>query len=138
MAESESIESATLVSCTASLELALRSDRNIAHYLFKESFIKQDIYDDVNDPKSRLSTAEKAGVLVTGIKNTVELNPNRYHKLTAHLRNSPRRYGDIIKILNDTYATLKDREWEEEHKVGGYAILAIHFSAKMFLETKTN
>ncbi len=44
---------------------------------------------------------EKAGLLVTGIKDKVELNPKNYHKFVEHLRQNRRLYRDIMEILND-------------------------------------
>ncbi len=69
--EAESKEYITLVNCTAKLVIALRSDTAILHFLDKEGFIKPNIYEDVSNPKSMLSASEKAGLLVTGIKDKV-------------------------------------------------------------------
>ncbi len=43
--------------------------------------------------------SEKAGLLVTGIKNKVKLNPKNYHKLIRHFHQDTRMYGDIADIL---------------------------------------
>ncbi len=63
--EAESKEYITIVNCTAKLVIALRSDASILHYLDREGFIKPNIYEDVNNPKSLLSASEKAGLLVS-------------------------------------------------------------------------
>ncbi len=93
----------TLVNCTAKLVIALRSDTSILHYLNREGFVKPNIYEDVNNPKSTLSASEKAGLLVTGIKDKVELNPKNYHKLMRHFHQDRRLYGDIADILDEEY-----------------------------------
>ncbi len=96
----------TLVNCTAELVIALCSDDEILHYLDREGFIKPKIYKDVNNPKSMLSKDEKAGLLVTGIKNKVRLNPKNYHKLMRHFHQDRRIYGDIADILDAEYLRL--------------------------------
>ena len=101
--ESESKEYITIVNCTAKLVIALRSDASILHYLDREGFIKPNIYEDVNNPKSLLSASEKSGLLVTGIRDKVELNPKNYHKFVDHLRQNRRLYRDIMEILDDEY-----------------------------------
>ncbi len=100
--EAESKEYITLVNCTAKLVIALRSDTAILHFLDK-GFIKPNIYEDVSNPKSMLSASEKAGLLVSGIKDKVELNPKNYHKFVDHLRRDRRMYRDIVEILDDEY-----------------------------------
>ncbi len=99
----EMSEYITLVNCTAKLVIALRSDTSILHYLDREGFIKPNIYEDVNNPKSMLSASEKAGLLVSGIKDKVELNPKNYHKLMRHFHQDRRLYGDIADILDEEY-----------------------------------
>ena len=101
--EAETKEYITLVNCTVKLVIALRSDDSILHYLNKEGFIKPNIYEDVRNPKSMLSASEKAGLLVTGIKDKVELNRKNYHKFVNHLRQNIRLYGDIVEILDNEY-----------------------------------
>ncbi len=99
----ESKEYITLVNCTAMLVIALLSDNGILHYLNSEGFIKPKIYEDINNPKSMLSEDDKAGLLVTGIKNKVKLNPKKYHKFVDHLRQNMKLYDDIVEILDDEY-----------------------------------
>ena len=102
----ESREYSTLIKCTRQLETALRGDRDITHYLHEEGFLKKDDYDDVIDPNSRLSRVDKAGVLVTAIKEKVELNPDNYHKLVKYFHSNMKKYEDIVKILDKEYETL--------------------------------
>ncbi len=93
----------TIVNCTAKLVIALRSDTSILHYLDREGFIKPNIYEDVSNSKSLLSASQKAGLLVAGIKDKVELNPKNYHKLMRHFHQDRRMYGDIADILDHEY-----------------------------------
>ncbi len=97
----------TLVNCTTKLVIALHSDNLILNYLNREGFVKPNNYEEVNNPRSMLSPSEKAGLLVTGIKDKVELNPQNYHKLMRHFRVDRRMYGDIADILDKEYHRLE-------------------------------
>ena len=103
MATPKEAESITLLKCTAKLIIALSSDDEILHFLDRERFIKPKIYKDVNNPKSLLSDDDKAGLLVTGIKDKVKLNPKNYHKLMRYFRGDSGMYGDIADILEEEY-----------------------------------
>ncbi len=117
MAEFESKEYATLVSCTDRLEIAFTGDRDILHFLEQEGY---NIPDDVSNPKSMLSDRQKAGLVVTAIKNKVSLNSRNYQKLLDHFHCNERVYGDIITILEQAYNKLgshpKDQPSEEDGK----------------------
>ncbi len=94
----------TILRCIEELELALKSDGDILNFLDREGFIKEpNVYDKVKNPISLLSDAEKAGLLVTGIKDKVKLNPKNYHKLMRHFHHDRRLYGDIADILDKEY-----------------------------------
>ncbi len=93
----------TILRCIEELELALKSDGDILNFLDGEGFIKPNVYDKVKNPISLLSDAEKAGLLVTGIKDKVKLNPKNYHKLMRHFHQDRRMYGDIADILDEEY-----------------------------------
>ncbi len=71
----------TLVKCASQFSTALHSDRDIPHYLHANKFLTKDMYDDVMDPKSRLSASEKACELVNGIRRRVDHSPTDFHKL---------------------------------------------------------
>ena len=101
--DAESKEHITLVNCTAKLVIALRSDDSLLHFLDREGFIKPNIYNRIKDPISLLSDSDKSGLLVTGIKDKVELNPKNYDKFVNHLRQNRRMYKDIVEILDDEY-----------------------------------
>ncbi len=103
MAEFESKEYATLDSCSDRLEIAFTRDRDILHFLEQEGY---NIPDDVINPKSMLSDQEKAGLVVTAIKNKVSLNSRNYQKLLDHFHSNERVYGDIITILEQAYNKL--------------------------------
>ena len=99
----ESKEYSTIFKCKRKLEIAFKSDRDIADFLLQQHFITQERYDELEDPKSTLTVAEKASILVTAIRDRVELNPRNYHKLVNHLRQNIERYEDIIEILDQEY-----------------------------------
>ncbi len=89
-----------LVSCTDKLEIALTGDQEILHFLEQEGY---NIPDDVSNPTSMLSDRQKAGLVVTAIKNKVSLNTRNYQKLLDHFHRNKRKYGDIITILEQAY-----------------------------------
>ena len=99
----DSKEYSTIVNCKRKLEIAFKSDRNIAHFLLQHHFITQECYDEFDNPKSTLTVAEKASMLVTAIRDRVELNPRNYHKVVDHLHQNIARYEDIIEILDQEY-----------------------------------
>ena len=103
MADSKSKEYSTIVKCKRELEIAFKSDRDIALFLLQQGFITQEHYDEVDNPKSNLTDAQKASMLVTAIRDRVELNPCNYHKMVDHLHKNIIRYGDIIEILEKEY-----------------------------------
>ena len=92
-----------MVKCNRELEIAFKSDRDIAQFLLRQGFITRERYDEVNNPKSNLTDTEKASMLVTAIIDRVELNPRNYHKVVNHLHQNVTRYEDIIEILDQEY-----------------------------------
>ena len=97
---SDSVESNVLLRSTSLLERAFESESDLAHHLNKEGYLKDDDYDDVINPKTMLSRKENASILAGGIKNKVEQNPQRYHEFLKDLRLSPRKYGDVVDLLD--------------------------------------
>ncbi len=96
------------MSCANELETALRSiEREIVHFLHREGFITQEVHDDVLNPRSLLTDDQKAGVLVTGIRNRVELSAGSYHTLLNHLRQRGKHYASIVGILDEEYGRQK-------------------------------
>ena len=100
----DSKEHETLRKKTKEMEIALRSDRDIVHFLYRERFISHDVYEEVLDPRSMLTATEKSSKLVICIRNKVKLNPQNYHKLLHHFRQDRRNYGDITDILDNEYS----------------------------------
>ncbi len=105
---SHSKEYLSIVKCASQLACALHSNRDIPHYLHAELFLTKDIYDDVINPKSRLSDSDKAIELVNGIRRRVEQSPTDFHKFMDHLRKQGSRYGDIVKLLDERYLAAKE------------------------------
>ena len=103
----ESKEYSTIVECEGLLETALKSDREIAQFLHQQGFITTENYDVVISPRSMLSVADKAGILVEGIRDKVRLNSNNYKKFIEHLVKNETRYGDILRILDDKKRAMK-------------------------------
>ena len=100
----ESKEYSTIVKCSRKLEIALKSDRDIAQFLHEQGLLTKDDYDAVNSPTLRFSSAEKSRILVTAIRDRVELNPDNYHIVVDYMRQrNVKRYRDIIKILDEEY-----------------------------------
>ena len=95
-----SLEYTTLGKCVTQLESALRSDYDeFARYFFGEGFIAEELYEEVLDPKSPFSNAEKTTKLVLQLMRKVKLDPKSYYKFINHLRQDERRYRDIVDIL---------------------------------------
>lgn len=111
-----SLEFRTVLSAISSLETALSLfSRDTVHFLLEEGFITQEVHDDVLDPKSMLNRDDKAGKLVTGIRNKVKLHPQRYYTLINHLRQSGRECEGIVNILDSKYA-----QHAEGNSMSGY------------------
>ena len=115
----ENLESTVLVVCTGQLERAFECDRDLAHHLNKEGYVKDDEYNEVTDPKSMLSKREKASILVSGIKKTVALKSQRYHDFLDYLKLYPRKYGDIADILDNVYGEYCKFYFVYAHKMVG-------------------
>ncbi len=86
-----------------SLATALHSDGNIPHRWIPESVTKE-IYDNVIDPRSRLSASEKACDIISGIRRRVDQSPTDFHKLKGYLRENKTRNQHILKLLEETYS----------------------------------
>ena len=99
----ETTEYLPLLNCTGKLEIALDSDREFAQFLNKEGFITDEVYADVSSTTSMQTSIQKAGTLVSFIKNKIKLNPKRYHKLVRYLLQNKRKYEDIVSILDEEY-----------------------------------
>lgn len=102
----ETIEYKTVVNCSKFLETALDSDRDVVYFLNCEGFITQDVCDEVLKP-SMWTGAQKAGLLVTGIRNKVSLSPQHYSKFVDYLRGDRSKYGGIVDLLDREYQKQK-------------------------------
>ena len=108
MAAFDSSELRTLQECTPQLETALEGlDRRFVHFLQMEGFIRDDIADEIQNPKTSLTEAQKAREIVKWIKNRVRLDPPSYHVLLYGLNHSGHTYQPIVWILKTKYAMLK-------------------------------
>ena len=99
----ESKEYSTIVKCSRKLEIALKSDRDIAQFLHEQGLLTKDDYDVISSPTSRLSPAEKSNTLVTAIRDRVELHPRNYRVVVNYMHQNNTRYKDIIEILGTEY-----------------------------------
>ncbi len=89
------------------LEIAVREDRDMLHFLHVNGLITQGTYDSVSDPRSTtLNPMEKASLLVRDIKLKVRLNPENYHVLIRYFSENELQYKDIVNILNKKYEAL--------------------------------
>ena len=106
----ETSEYITVVNRTGELETALGSDREISQYLNQQGFISDEDYANVTSATSKLTPVQKAGILVTGIKKKIKLNRQNYHRLVDHLRKNPRKYDDIVIILDEEYSRVSQQD----------------------------
>ncbi len=65
------------------------------------------VYEDVINPRSKLTAIEKAGELVSGIRRRVGLNSDNFEKIMSYFRQYSDKYADIIEILDRTYENNK-------------------------------
>ena len=103
----ESKEFLTVKHCSSALNTALRSiDADTVFFLNNEGFISNSLCDQVLDPTTILSKEQKAILLVTSIRNRIEVSAQEYHKLVGHLSQNRRQYGSIVDTLNTEYSRL--------------------------------
>lgn len=99
-----SLEHTTLGKCVSKLQLALQSDINgIVSYLFSEGFLTDDLFEEILNPRSFLTDANKATKLVTVVMRRVKLEPSNYYNFVNYLRQDKRKYKDIVNILDAEY-----------------------------------
>ena len=103
----ESVESITLINCTEKLETALSSgNRSIAHFMNTKGLISDEVHSEVTNPKSLFSATEKAGFLVSDLKNKVKLNPQNYQIFLERVRRDKYHSG-IAKILDKEHERIR-------------------------------
>ncbi len=102
-----SLEHQTIGNCTPKLEVFFKNpEREIVHYLRKEGFITQSLCDDVLNPRSMLSEADKAGMIVEAIRDVVFLDKGMFHTLVAYLQTKGKYYSAIVKNLTEEFSRL--------------------------------
>lgn len=120
---SQTMESRTIKKCTGQLVTALKQDiKESSHYLFKEGFISEDLYEEVLNPKSMMSDADKATKLMLQIRNCVDLESSKYHKLVNHWRQDKGLHDGIVQILDSEYFGI--RKLLTHGQSGSYVYLA--------------
>lgn len=104
MATCESIEYIVLADNTSDLETALKDNlRPIVEQLRKEGLLKDAVYERVKDTQVNLTSLERAGMIVTSVKEYVQIEPSNYYKFISILKREERHYRDVIKILEKSY-----------------------------------
>lgn len=106
----------TLVKYTRKLELVFQSDRAVLLHLLQEDVISQNFFDEVDDPKSMLSPAQKAAKIVTELKRLVSLDPEVYHLLLNYLKQH-KKYKAVVKNLNEEYCDAEIRIRKQNGKL---------------------
>ena len=94
----------TLSNCAEKLESAIKFDiKDITHFLYREGFISKTVQEEVLEPKSTYSDAEKATTLVIRITGSVELDSRKYFKLVNHFRQNEKYFSGILTTLDSEY-----------------------------------
>lgn len=95
-----SAELKTVRQCTSELETALMGcDRELVHFLEMEGFISSGVRDEILNPRSILTEAQKAVELVRWIRNRVDQESGSFHILVNHLKKSGKFYRPIVEKL---------------------------------------
>jgi hypothetical protein len=89
--------------CASALDTALTVlDRHLIHFLRDKGFIPDEAHDEILNPKSTMSEADKAGELVKLIKNRVKQDHASYHTLLDWFKHSV-AFEPIAKRLTTEY-----------------------------------
>ena len=103
----KSKEFLTVKHCSSALNTALRSiDADTVFFLNNEGFILDSMCKQVLNPIGILSEEQKAILLVTSIRDRIEVCAQEYHKLVCHFSQNRRQYGSIVDTLNTEYSRL--------------------------------
>lgn len=103
------MEYLTVLHCMGKLELAFKGDRDLATFLLQEGVISKDTYDDVMNPRSTLTTVQKAGELLRELMDAIKMNCQKYHSFMGRFRENPRAYKDIVDILDEEFLKLNGK-----------------------------
>jgi hypothetical protein len=94
----------TVRDCSEMLEITVKRNREVCYFLHQEGYITKDQLEEYLDPKTLLTPTDKAGNLVTAIKDRVELDPRYYHKLVDYFKKGNQKvYGSIVRALRKKY-----------------------------------
>lgn len=112
----DTAELMSVKNCIQKLETALKGvDRDLVHFLNQEGFLTGDVHDEILKPVSMLTEVQKAGELVSFIKNRVGQDAKSYHTLVAWLKEH-RHYQPIVKVLEDEYRKHQQTHLSQDRK----------------------
>ena len=116
----------TVLRCIEELEIALGTDVNIAIFLFQKGFISEKVYDNVRDPTANLFIRDKANYLMSGIKDSIRLNPQKYHVLLSYFHQNGVQYDDIKQVLDSEFENVGHEMTQTGYVAGMYQLLRGH------------
>ena len=101
---STSPELQTLETCTPHLKVVLKNSyRDLVDFLSQEGFIRNEVREDVQNPRSVLTDRAKAVILLEAIKDAVALDKDKYHHLVDYFGRSGAYFESIVKRLTEEY-----------------------------------
>ena len=106
MSDSQSLtpELEAIRKSTPYLETALKMlNRGLVYFLEEEGFISDDVCEKVLNPRTPLSEVERAGELVTRIRDRVKIDSRSFHQLVDRLKQDGATFEPIVKKLEAEY-----------------------------------
>ena len=101
---SDSPEQNTLRKCIPELETALKGcRRELVHFLENADFISTSEHDEILNPRTTLTEAERAGELVKWIRNRVKQDRTSFQTLLEYFKQGGKLYQSILVILETEY-----------------------------------
>jgi hypothetical protein len=82
-------------------------DKDLIHFQRDNGFITDEVHDEILNPQSMWTEAQKAREMAKWITKRVKLDPESFHTLLSHFKHSGVRYLPIAKTLEDEYKSLK-------------------------------
>lgn len=105
MEEDDTPEFQAIENLTDYLEKFLGKPENkLINFLTKEGFISKTDSDELRDVKSRLTAADKGGMIVQAISESVQRDKNLFHKLVQTFSKSGPFYKACTEKLTSEYA----------------------------------
>ena len=99
-----SAELRVVKTCAQQLETALTGvESKFVYFTNEEGFITDSDHDELLNPKTLLSDADKARKLVSSIRKRVELDKESYHTLVDWFEKNGKYYAPISRILKEEY-----------------------------------